>query len=292
VREFSRYVCPLGLGLEICDVSALQAQNKITGQSRQILFEGLPPQTQDLHGFFSRQQETLLSKSTIGILAGMGPRSTGPFLDLVITACQQKYGARHDIDFPKMLICSQPAPFYEDRPIDHAALEAATLEGLLHLQSAGADFLAIACNTVHIYYPRLAAAVTVPLLNIVELAVAAIPRSKQNVAVVAARPTIASGIFQSALEAANFNLIDPNWQADVDAMLSAVREATDPEKFKRLWESLLTKAQGSGADAVLLACLDLSGIVCFASTQLVIIDAANCLAISVVETWLAQNPKN
>jgi hypothetical protein len=42
----------LGLGLEFCDVSALQAQNKITGQSRQILFEGLPPQTQDLHGFF------------------------------------------------------------------------------------------------------------------------------------------------------------------------------------------------------------------------------------------------
>jgi hypothetical protein len=38
--------------LEFCDVSALQAQNKITGQSRQILFEGLPPQTQDLHGFF------------------------------------------------------------------------------------------------------------------------------------------------------------------------------------------------------------------------------------------------
>jgi hypothetical protein len=45
-------LCPLGLGLEFCDVSALQAQNKITGQSRQILFEGLPPQTQDLHGLF------------------------------------------------------------------------------------------------------------------------------------------------------------------------------------------------------------------------------------------------
>jgi hypothetical protein len=45
-------LCPLGLGLEFCDVSALQAQNKITGQSRQILFEGLPPQTQDLHDSF------------------------------------------------------------------------------------------------------------------------------------------------------------------------------------------------------------------------------------------------
>jgi hypothetical protein len=41
----------VGFALEFCDVSALQAQNKITGQSRQILFEGLPPQTQDLHGF-------------------------------------------------------------------------------------------------------------------------------------------------------------------------------------------------------------------------------------------------
>jgi len=31
------------LGVEFCDVSALQAQNKITGQSRQILFEGSHP---------------------------------------------------------------------------------------------------------------------------------------------------------------------------------------------------------------------------------------------------------
>jgi hypothetical protein len=44
----------VGFALEFCDVSALQAQNKITGQSRQILFEGLPPQTQDFHGFFRR----------------------------------------------------------------------------------------------------------------------------------------------------------------------------------------------------------------------------------------------
>ncbi len=34
-----------------CGVNA----DKITGTSRQILFEGLPPQTQDLHGFFMRQ---------------------------------------------------------------------------------------------------------------------------------------------------------------------------------------------------------------------------------------------
>jgi aspartate/glutamate racemase len=30
----------------------------------------------------------------IGILAGMGPRSTGPFLDLIVDECQRQYGAR------------------------------------------------------------------------------------------------------------------------------------------------------------------------------------------------------
>ena len=87
------------------------------------------------------------STPTIGILAGMGPRSTAPFIDLVVTECQNQYGARDDIDFPKMLICSQPAPFYEDRPVDHAALEAAILDGLHTLENAGASFLAMACNT-------------------------------------------------------------------------------------------------------------------------------------------------
>ena len=50
--ENDHQFCSLGLGLEFCDVSASQAQSKITGQSRQILFKWLPPQTQDLHGFF------------------------------------------------------------------------------------------------------------------------------------------------------------------------------------------------------------------------------------------------
>lgn len=224
---------------------------------------------------------------TIGILAGMGPRSTGPFLDLIVTACQEMYGARHDIDFPKMLICSQPAPFYEDRPIDHAALEAATLAGLKHLESAGVDFLAIACNTVHIYYPRLAAALSVPLLNIVELAVEALPAHAGTVALVAARPTAESGLFQTALLAAGHRVVDPDWQSDVDGMLSAVRETTDPSVFRSLWASLLAKARAAEASSALIACLDLSGVARFAETEIPVVDAADCLARAIVRRWMA-----
>ncbi|HVR96876.1 MAG TPA: aspartate/glutamate racemase family protein [Thermoanaerobaculia bacterium] len=218
----------------------------------------------------------------------MGPRSTGPFIDLVVSQCQEIYGARHDIDFPKMLICSQPAPFYEDRPVDHVALEAAVREGLLHLQSAGADFLAIACNTAHIYYESLAATVDVPLLSIVESTVRAIPRQAGALALLAARPTVEAGIFQDALRGAGHDLREIDWRDQVDALLAATRESTAPASFQRFWDSLFEQARAAGVDTVVVACLDLSGILRYAVTDLALVDAANCLARSIVEEWVAR----
>ncbi len=53
-----------------------------------------------------------MSRGTIGILAGMGPKSTAPFIDQVVTECQTRYGAGNDMDFPPMMIHSIPAPFF------------------------------------------------------------------------------------------------------------------------------------------------------------------------------------
>lgn len=46
----------------------------------------------------------------IGILAGMGPKSTSPFIDKVIDYCQKLYGASNDIDYPHMMIYSARRP--------------------------------------------------------------------------------------------------------------------------------------------------------------------------------------
>lgn len=233
-------------------------------------------------------REARMPLPTIGILAGMGPRSTAPFIDLVVNECQTQYGARHDIDFPKMLICSQPAPFYDDRPVNHAALEDAIRDGLQHLEGAGADFLAIACNTAHIYYPRLAESVGVKLLNIIELTLEAIPLSTQKLALIAARPTVESEIFQKAIHRSGYKLIDLEWQNDVDRLLAASRMSTDPQLFAQLWAGLTTRASHAGVDTLVVACLDLSGVVRHANTALHIVDGAQCLAQGIVAEWLAR----
>lgn len=236
-----------------------------------------------------------MANPTIGILAGMGPRSTGPFIDLVVTECQVQYDACHDIDFPKMLICSQPAPFYEDRPVDHPALEFAIKDGLLHLEKAGCDFLAIACNTAHIYYENLAAAVGVKLLNIVELAVQALPPSAKKVAIIAAAPTVEANIFQTAIRRCGYTLCAPDWQTDIDEMLTATRMATTPETFTSHWARLTERAEEAEVDTLLVACLDLSAVVRHAVTSIAIVDAAQCLAREIVAEWrrrcLASDPQ-
>lgn len=225
---------------------------------------------------------------TIGILAGMGPRSTAPFIELVVTECQILYGAKADIDFPKMVICSQPAPFFEDhRPVDHAGLEAAVREGLKTLEDAGASFMAIACNTAHLYYPQLAATAKVPLLNMVELTVSAAPESTRRLAVVAARPTAESNLYQDGFRRRGFEVVDIDWQNDIDRILAASRTSSDPILFRSLWSGIAERASKARIDALVVACLDLSALLAHLGTGVPILDASRCLAQTIVKTWLA-----
>src|SRR6476661_7923724 len=148
-----------------------------------------------------------MQPKSMGILAGMGPRATAPFIDLVVTECQRQYGARNDIDFPPMLIYSLPTPFYVDRPIDHAALEGAILAGLRKLEDAGVAFVAMPCNSAHIYFEQLASSIHVPLLNMIDVALGALPAASKTMALLATRSTVEARIYQKAIERAGKRLL-------------------------------------------------------------------------------------
>jgi aspartate racemase len=224
----------------------------------------------------------------IGILAGMGPRSTAPFVDMVVDECQRQYGARYDIDFPPMMIYSLPTPFYVDRPVDHAALEAAIRAGLQKLESTGAAFAAMPCNSAHIYYERLAASIGVPLLNMVEEALRAIPPISTAIALLATRPTAESRLYQAAIERAGLSVLGgEDWQARVDRLILAIKSTPDRAAAIALWRDLLADLEAAGADTLLLACTDLNAVSAAALTHLTLVDATRCLASATVRAWRA-----
>ncbi len=218
----------------------------------------------------------------IGILAGMGPKSTGPFIDQVVGSFQRITGARDDIDFPPMMIYSLPTPFYLDRPIDHALMEKTICEGLQKLEACGASFIAMPCNTAHLYFGALQRSIRIPLLNIVEETLARIPKKGKQIALLATRPTVASEIYQTGLKNAGFVCrMEPAWQQSLDLVLKSIKETAKPDT--QSWNRLLQSLNDAKVDAAILACTDLN--VLLKDSPLPFIDSAACLAEAVVRRW-------
>ncbi len=226
-------------------------------------------------------------QKTIGILAGMGPRSTSPFVDMVVTECQRQYGAAHDEDFPPMMIYSLPTPFFIDKPIDHKLMCETICTGLQRLERADVAFIAVPCNTAHIYYAELTRCIRVPLLNMINEVINTAPRTARRVALLAARPTVAAGIYRERLREAGLSLIaSESWQTRTDALIRAIKTSAEYDLLQTMWYNLIVELENAGVDTIILACTDLNVVSTQVESNITMLDATRCLARAVVREWL------
>ncbi|MCQ0953805.1 amino acid racemase [Bacillus cereus] len=222
----------------------------------------------------------------IGILAGMGPKSTGPFVDTVVAECQTIYGAKHDMDFPHMMIYSCPTPFYMDRPIDHEAMKKAIIEGAQKLESTGAGFIAMSCNTAHLYFEELQQSLSIPILNIVDETLKAIPETAKRVALLATEATVQAGIYQDGIAKRNIEYIHyEQWQESINQIITYIKSG-EVEEARELWSALVLQLKDE-VDTAIIACTDLNVV---ASEDFV--DSAQCLAKAVVRMYLSNTKRS
>ncbi|KMQ07414.1 amino acid racemase [Bacillus cereus] len=222
----------------------------------------------------------------IGILAGMGPKSTGPFVDTVVAECQTIYGAKHDIDFPHMMIYSCPTPFYMDRPIDHEAMKKAIIEGAQKLESTGASFIAMPCNTAHLYFEELQDSLSIPILNIVDETLQAIPETAKRVALLATEATVQAGIYQDRIVKRNIEYIHhEKWQDMINQIITYIKSGK-VEEARELWNALVLQLREE-VDTAIIACTDLNVV---ASEDFV--DSSQCLAKAVVRMYLSNTKRS
>ncbi|GIX59329.1 aspartate racemase [Bacillus paranthracis] len=222
----------------------------------------------------------------IGILAGMGPKSTGPFIDTVIAKCQTIYGAKHDMDFPHMMIYSCPTPFYMDRPIDHEAMKKAIIEGAQKLESTGASFIAMPCNTAHLYFEELQQSLSIPILNIVDETLKAIPETAKRVALLATEATVQAGIYQDGIAKRNIEYIHhETWQEMINQIITCIKSG-EIEKAHELWNALVLQLREEVVTAI-IACTDLN-VVAIED----FVDSSQCLAKAVVRMYLSNTKRS
>lgn len=222
----------------------------------------------------------------IGILAGMGPKSTGPFIDNVVKQCQEIYGAKDDMDFPHIMIYSCPTPFYIDKDINHEKMERAIIGGAQKLESTGVDFIAMPCNTAHLYFDQLQASISIPVLNIVDETIKEIPARVQKLALLATDATVQSGIYQEGFVKRGIEYIqNDNWQTIINQMIHKIKIGQINEA-SNLWNTLCLELTAT-VDAVVIACTDLNVVIETSQHHFHIVDSSTYLAKAVVNKYLS-----
>ncbi|WP_340608651.1 aspartate/glutamate racemase family protein [Xenorhabdus bharatensis] len=235
---------------------------------------------------------------SIGVLAGMGPRSTAPFIDMLVNASQSLYGAKNDIDFPKMHIISLPTPFYPGQDIDDAKMVQALQEGIADLVKAEVNLIVIPCNIAHIYYSEIEkASISIPVLHIADCALQKITSDDTKIAIIGTEPTIEAGFYQARIQSVGKEpVVSTELRNYTTKLLTLIKEkGFEHEEVVTIWDTILSYTQALKVHVLLIACTDISPLIKNKRNQsMKIVDTASSLAEATIHSFyeLKNNPKD
>ncbi|MCL2310309.1 MAG: amino acid racemase [Proteobacteria bacterium] len=192
----------------------------------------------------------------IGVLGGMGPAATADLMNKIIELTEVTGDQQH---IP-LLVSSMPdIPDRGAHLLNGGASPLpALMDRLQMLEKAGAVCVVMPCNTAHYWFPQLKAAASAEMLSIIEATVEAVREAGlSEVGLLATDATLATGLYQSALEKAGIDCVVPDavTQRTTMAGIFALK-AGDPTTARRYLEApyryLLREA-----DAIILGCTEL-----------------------------------
>lgn len=196
----------------------------------------------------------------IGILGGMSPESTVAYYEYITRAYTERYG---DYGYPEILIYSVSFQPYVDWPNqDRWDLVAQGLSQAAHkLVAAGADFILIATNTMHLVFDEVQAKVEVPMLSLLDAtADAVLARGLRTVGLLGTRFTMEKSFYQDALARQGITVLVPDAadRAYVNRVIYDELVAGQIHDRSRIeFVAIIRKLVERGAEGVILGCTEI-----------------------------------
>lgn len=218
---------------------------------------------------------------TVGVLGGMGPDATVDFLSKVVRATP----AQKDQDHLRILVDNNPrVPNRQDALLrggeDPGPALAAMARGL---ETAGADFLVMPCNTAHAFKDAIVAAVDIPLLSIIDVSVEACAGAAA-IGLLSTDGCLASGVFQEALTRRNIRVIlleDP----ETRALMELITRIKAGDAGADVASGMLVLAEAlvaRGADAIIAGCTEIPLVLTPEKLDVPLISSTDALAEATV----------
>ena len=197
----------------------------------------------------------------IGVLGGMGPAATAHFQTRLVELTDAATDAEH----PVVVTWSDPTV-----PNRVAALQGtgpspvpALRSGLAVLAGAGAQVLAVPCNTVHPFLPEARAGFDLQLVDMIEVAAEETAGAGiSTAAVLATAATLQHGMYERALARRSVAAHTPEegTQTAVLELIAAVKAGVPVRDLASGYEELVSALAAAGCDGVLVACSEISAV--------------------------------
>src|ERR1700722_9840000 len=217
----------------------------------------------------------------VGIIGGMGPEATLDLMRRVLA----KTPAQGDQDHIHLIVESNPkipsriAHLIEGTGADPTPELVRIAQ---NLERAGAQALAMPCNTAHAYSDAIRNAVDIPLLDMVARSVEhlATLHPGRRVGVLASSAVFRIGLYAKAMTAAGLASLMPLRQTEIMGLIKAVKRGETGEEMQRsLAELALDLANRT--DVLLIACSELSVI--SGAITVPYVDSLDVLAADIIE---------
>ena len=198
---------------------------------------------------------------TAGIIGGLGPETTSQFYLEIIFNCFQKYKEAR----PPLLIWSIPIKYLiESDLITKAEGEERYIpylrDAAKRLESGGADFIVMPCNSAHIFVEQVRDAVKIPVLSIVEETAEFLKQKNiENIGLLATKSTIEKKLYQLPLEKYSIGITFPDGQDQnkIGNLINnlVINRYDDKDRAELL--EIIGRLSNKGVKDVILACTDL-----------------------------------
>lgn len=228
---------------------------------------------------------------TIGLLGGMSWESTTDYYRLINTLVKQQLGGLHSA---KIALYS----------VDFAEIETLQMQGqwqqagqklanaALAVEKAGADFLVICTNTMHLVAEQIQQALSIPLLHIADATGEALVAKKiKTVGLLGTAFTMEKDFYKGRLaDKYQLKVLTPNKQ-DRQIIHDIIYQelclgqivADSKQQYLQIIEKLVTE----GAEAIILGCTEIGMLIKQTDTQIPLFDTTAIHAQQAVKLALS-----
>jgi aspartate racemase len=207
------------------------------------------------------QRPESASQPVVGIFGGMGPEATANFYTEIVRLTPAKKDQEH---LPVLIYSLPQVP---DRSTCIASGSREIVPYLTHavrkLQSGGASFIAIPCNTVHYYHTDMQRAVRIPVLNMITETADAVQRDHpkaKTIGLLATSGTVLTKLYENEFIKRGLKVQLPNETMQQCCVMDAVYSIKSGGS-KQTQADLLARAANDliarGAEVIVLGCTEI-----------------------------------